>query len=665
MAIKKKTSGVKKTEPTTVEEAEPTPVEKDDSTPKRGRVIVYQGGPSQSLNVLNQHTPPSPIPRTKDKADVNPAVADVHDAFINFQTVPGSRDQLLQPPFNFDVVADLVSKNSILPPLIDAMVVNIDGTGAEIIVNEKLIDEDKEGDDRVAADKIERKEKAAIQEYFDEPFPGQSFLTQRRQMRAEQESIGNAYLEVMRNAKQEVVFWKPIIPAKNIRLVRLDDAVDVTKTVKRNGIDQEVVVSVRERRYVQALGKNIVWFKDFGVSRDLNKANGEWAPLGTLNFEDRANEIIHYINKADPFSPYGLPRWWSNAPSVIGSRRAEEFNLMFFDSGGIPPMMVIVSGGALAVEAEKALRDHFMATGPTRHAAIVLEAYGTGGDIDKPSNVKIQIERFGSERQSDSFFENYIERCDHRVQRSFRIPAQFLGMSDDFTFATALSSMMVVEAQVFSSERAEFDEAINLKLMPELPNGEKYIYRSKKLSLADAERQLSGLGLIKTLLPPKILVERVGEVVGWPDLTLSDEELEEIGVQREREFELKTRLSFLRGSSPSPDDKKPGDKKPDDKKKPPVDAKGKPIKKYDFLPGVISLAADMGEVLQIGFARPEEARAFQALRKKVETLDADSLDQFRTLLVANLLPAFEHDPNGAHELITQVFEVDHERTRLS
>ncbi|MCH8243752.1 MAG: hypothetical protein IH897_14245, partial [Planctomycetes bacterium] len=586
-------------------EEEAKPIEKADSGPRRGRVIVYQGGPSASLNILGQHKP-----HTVDKSDVNPAVADVHDAFINFQTVPGSRDQLLAPPFDFDVVADLVSKNSILPPLIDAMVVNIDGTGAEIIVNEKLVDEEKEVDE-----KTEKKEKAAIQEYFDEPFPGQSFLTQRRQMRYEQESIGNAYLEVMRNAKKEVVFWKPIVPAKNIRLVRLDDAVDVTKTVKRNGTDQSVVVSMRERRYVQALGKNIVWFKDFGASRDLDKKTGKWAPLGTLKFEDRANEIIHYTLKSDPFSPYGLPRWWSNAPSVIGSRRAEEFNLMFFDSGGIPPMMVIVSGGALAVEAEKALRDHFMATGPNRHAAIVLEAYGTGGDIDKPSNVKIQIERFGSERQNDSFFENYIERCDHRVQRSFRIPSQFLGMSDDFTFATALSSMMVVEAQVFASERAEFDEHINLKLMPELPNGAKYIYRSKVLSLADAEKQLSGLTLIKTLLPPKMLVERVGEVVGWPDLTLSEEEVQEIEDRRQAEVDAKNRASVSQPQDfKGPEDEKDGKGK-GKKKKPPVDAKGKPIKKYDFMPGVISLAADMAEVLQIGFARPEEAQAFQKLRQ--------------------------------------------------
>lgn len=623
------------------------------------RVIVYKGGPSQSLNILGQHKP-----QAVDKADVNPAVADVHDAFINFQTVPGSRDQLLAPPFDFDIVADLVSKNSILPPLIDTMVVNIDGTGAEIVVNEKLVDADKPLDPIV-----EKKEKMAIQEYFDEPFPGESFLTQRRKMRFEQESIGNAYLEIMRNAKQEVVFWKPVVPAKNIRLVRLDDAVDVTKTVIRNGVETNVVVQVRERRYVQALGKNIVWFKDFGASRDLNKTTGEWAPLGTLKFEERANEIIHYVNKSDPFSPYGLPRWWSNAPSVIGSRRAEEFNLMFFDSGGIPPMMIIVSGGALAVEAEKALRDHFMATGPNRHAALVLEAYGTGGDIDKPSNVKITVERFGSERQSDSFFEKYIEKCDHRVQRSFRIPAQFLGMSDDFTFATALSSMMVVEAQVFASERAEFDETVNLKLMPQLPNGERYIYRSKTLSLADAERQLSGLGLIKQLIPPKTLVEKVGETVGWPDLTLSDEEIEELAAGREREFELKTRLSFLRGAAggdkPPVDDKgKPIDDK-GKKKKPPVDAKGKPIQKYDFLPGVISLASEMAEVLQIGFARPEEAQRFQKLRAKVETLDDGQLEQFTTLLVAHLYPAFEHDPGGARELLTQVFEVDHERTKLA
>ena len=238
-------------------------------------------------------------------------------------------------------------------------------------------------------------------------------------------------------------------------------------------------------------------------------------------------------------------------------------------------------------------------------------------------------------------------------------------MSDDFTFATALSSMLVVEAQVFSCERGEFDETINLKLMPELPNGEKYIYRSKNLSLADAEKQLAGLGLIKTLLPPKTLVERVGEIVGWPDLTLSDDEVQEITDRRQAEIDAKNRVVVSQ-----PQDFKPGDGEGDDKNKnkkkpPPVDAKGKPIKKYDFLPGVLSMAEEMAEVLQIGLVRPEEAQRFQKLRSKVETLDSEQRDQFRTLLVAHLYPAFEHDPAGAHELITQVFEIDHERTKLS
>ncbi len=923
---------------------EPTP----DSGP---RVIVYKGTPSPSVASVNQHGP-----KSAKKADVNPSASDAGEAFNKFTAASG-KDQLIDPPFDFDAVADLGEKNSILPPLIQAMVVNIDGTGAEIID-----DDTAAADESEAGKKKAENERIAIREYFDEPFPGESFLTQRRAMRNEQERIGNAYLEVMRNALGEVVFWKPITPAKNMRLVRLDDPVDVVKVVTRNGKDQQVTVPVRERRFVQAVGTNVVWFKEFGASRDVNRETGEWAPKGSLDFGLRGNEIIHFKNQSDPFSPYGLPRWWSNSPSVVGSRRAEEFNLLFFDSGGIPPMMLIVSGGALATEAEKALRDHFLATGANRHAAVVLEAYSTGGNVDNPSNVKIQVERFGSERQNDchdaetevltqggwvrfsdlkpqapvgtmnpdttrlewqvptkhveyeydgpmhlikskhsealvtpnhdlytsrrtggryrkikavdavrqqavfsapdasvcvgwteteiadsivsakafgyvlglylgdgcatrsirlgaknpdkianfelglkalaediggdvrrydsnngaisvelyapsiaawmtleagshahvkvipemafsmslggreallkglldtdgqssrkgtgwsyntvsrkladgvqrlglslgwraaisedeipsgsyyrvrlsraretyiqqpevvfykgkvycvevenhlvvtrrngrpivtgnSMFEKYIENCDKRVQRSFRIPGQFIGMSDDFTFATALSSMMVAEAQVFACERQEFDEIINLKLMPELPNGEKYLYRSKTLALRDAERQLVGLALIQSKIPPKTLVERVGETIGMPDLTLTDEDVQVLLDKETADRDAKARQPVV-GAIP------PGAGEGKDPKT--------PKKKFEFSPGMLTMAQEMAEVLQIGLARPEEIARFRSVRKQVETLDDGQREQFRKLLTAHMLPALENDPDGAQELVAHALDV--------
>ena len=619
--------------------APPTPVKKAEP-----RVIVYKGAQSPSVATVNQHGP-----KGRNKADVNPSSSDAGEAFNKFQT-KGGKDQLINPPFDFDIVADLGEKNSILPPLIQAMVVNIDGTGAEIIDNEKPQTE-TEGEVSEAGKKQAKKERAAILEYFDEPFPGESFLTQRRAMRNEQERIGNAYLEVMRNAQGEVVFWKPITPAKNMRLVRLDAAVDVEKTVTRNGKEQKVVVPIRERRFVQAVGTDLVWFKEFGASRDVDRKTGEWADKGTtLAFEKRGNEIIHFKNQIDPFSPYGLPRWWSNSPSVVGSRRAEEFNLLFFDSGGIPPMMLIVSGGALATEAEAALRDHFLATGVTRHAAVVVEAYSTGGTVDNPSNVKIQVERFGSERQNDSMFEKYIANCDKRVQRSFRIPGQFIGMSEDFNFATALSSMMVAEAQVFACERAEFDEIINLKLMPELPEGSKYLYRSKTMAMRDAEKQLEGLGMIKDKISPKTLVERVGETIGMPDLTLTDEDIQALEDRETADREAKARQPAFGEVPPGTEPVAAGGKGKEPKGK-------EPVKKGEYLPGIVSMARDMAEVLQIGLARPEEIRTFQYLRSKVETLDAGQRDQFRTLLTAHMLPVLDHDPEGAEELVAHALDV--------
>src|SRR5690606_10477992 len=122
------------------------------------------------------------------------------------------------------------------------------------------------------------------------------------------------------------------------------------------GVRVEVDVLVRERRFVQLIGNKTVYFKEFGSTRDLNKATGNWAEKGTrLPASDRATEVLYFGNKSYPGSPYHIPRWISNTPSVIGSRQAEELNLEFFASGGIPPVMITIAGGQLTPESKEAL----------------------------------------------------------------------------------------------------------------------------------------------------------------------------------------------------------------------------------------------------------------------------------------------------------------------
>lgn len=442
---------------------------------------------------------------------------------------------IVQPLYDPRVLARLAWRNNILPPLIEAMEVNVDGTGHEIVPlepedvqePEQRAEAEGEEEEDETGDELPpeiQKQKTTIESWFDEPWPGESFLTIRRKLRRDQEETGNAYLEVLRNTSDDVIFARHI-DAKTMRLVKLDKPVLVEKSVLRGGEEITAQVLIRERRFVQAIAGKFVYFKEFGASRDLDKTNGRW-PEDPENQETagetgaairmspdkRATEIIHLINKRDPETPYGIPRWISNAPSVVGSRRAEEFNLDFFDAGGVPPLMIIVQGGKLAEDAEKALREHFLASGVARHQAAVLEAFSTSGDINSPQNVRVTVERFGADRQKDSMFEKYTENCDKRTRRSFRLPSLFLGMSDDVSFATAFASYTVAEAQVFKPERDEFDEMVNLKLMPALPDGDKFAYRSLPVIAVGAERQLSAMELVKDIVEPAELVEEINQL---------------------------------------------------------------------------------------------------------------------------------------------------------
>lgn len=396
---------------------------------------------------------------------------------------------LIKPPYDFWRLEDLVFQNNALGPCVDAMVANIDGTGFSLNFDGKPEAELQEADKAI----LDR-----IKEFFDEPFPGMSFTTMRARLRRDLEVTGNAYLEVLRNATGELVFVRPV-EAKTVRLVRLDNPSVVDVKVQRNGVEMSVKVMMRERRYCQRINNIAVYFKDFGASRDLNKNSGSWADAKSLPADQRATEIIHFTLDKDVLTPYGVPRWISQLPSVLGSREAEEHNLSYFESGGIPPIMMLVQGGAMAPEAVKALNDLFSGKAKSKQRAAVIEAHSTSGSLDAANNVRVTVERFGSERQQDSMFEGYGEKCEARIRGSFRLPPLFVGKAGDYSFATAFASYTVAEAQVFDPERREFDEQINMKLMRELvPAGKgKVVFRSNPLAVKDATQQLTAVQAAK------------------------------------------------------------------------------------------------------------------------------------------------------------------------
>ena len=138
--------------------------------------------------------------------------------------VGATRDQgIVQPPYNLRQLDRLSQENNALQPCIEAMVTNVDGTGY------RFESEDEEAEDDQDDSNIE-----ALQEFFDKPWPDMSWGEMRKLLRRDLERTGNAFLEVLRNAQDEVVMIRHV-DAKMMRILRLDDAIPVPVTVTRRG----------------------------------------------------------------------------------------------------------------------------------------------------------------------------------------------------------------------------------------------------------------------------------------------------------------------------------------------------------------------------------------------------------------------------------------------
>ena len=383
---------------------------------------------------------------------------------------------IMEPTFKPGVLHALTATNNILGQCIEIMEVNVDGTGHTI----ELIEggEENEG------------EKKILESFFNEPYPNKSMISIRRELRSDLESTGNGYLEVVRNIADEILMMN-YLPGVDMRLVRYDEPVVVPKTLTRAGKEIEVKVRARERRFVQLINGKKVYFKEFGSSRDLDRDTGKWA-TGKLPIEKRASEVLHFTMTKEPKTPYGSPRWINQLPSILGSRKAEEFNLDFFDSGGLPPVLVVVQGGYLGEGVKDALQAHLGGTG-SKHRAAIVEAISSSGSLDSSGSVKVTVERFGTERQQDSMFQQYDKNCEDHVRASFRLPPLFTGRAQDYNFATALTGYMTAEAQVFGPERVEFDE--RMRWIIKALGVKSYTFKSKPMTLTNVDNQLKAIEL--------------------------------------------------------------------------------------------------------------------------------------------------------------------------
>jgi len=409
----------------------------------------------------------------------------------------------IAPPYDPDVLCDLFEHSSSLRPNVDAYVTNIDGFGhryepvielegedadgrvAEVMSLEQAVAQPEGGDasldepsaEEIAATKsqlrrLARLERAQLDTFFDFCCHEHSFVELRRRTRQDLEVTGNAYWEVLRNARGEIARFV-YVPSHTVRLLALDEeSVEVEEKVRISPITYETAtVARRLRRYVQLEGTACVYFRSFGEPRVVSRRTGRVvAPEEVLEKNDGpAHELIHFAIHS-PRSPYGVPRWVGNLLSVLGSRSSEEVNYLYFESKSVPPLALLVSGGKLSESSvpriERFIEENIKGK-RNFHRILILEAEGAANASDT-AKAKIEIVPLTQVQQQDGLFQAYDERNIDKVGSSFRVPRLLRGDSRDLNRSTAEAALRFAEDQVFAPERDEFDFMINRRILPDM-----------------------------------------------------------------------------------------------------------------------------------------------------------------------------------------------------
>lgn len=399
----------------------------------------------------------------------------------------GSYDRhgLIVPPYSPTQLYSLYESSSILSPHIDAYQRNIDGFDPIF----KYIGPIGKKDSEEA-----KKDKKDLIDFFKHANENQSFGTIRRAMRLDYEVLGYGYIEVTRSQDGEIACMYHV-PAKYIRLAKLKGEIkqQVTVYLPRKGKIKPITILKKFRRFAQVLPgattNNIRWFKEYGDKRKMDAKTGKFESKDN-KVTELASELISIKNGNDT---YGLPRWVGNILGVMGVRCADYINYDLFDSQGIPPLVIMVSGGILTQDSidtiEALLRQ---AKGYQNfNRLLLLEAESSSGGIDDKAVPKIAMKSLSEARAEDAMFQKYISSTEEKVRMDFRLPQIYVGRSSDYNRAVIEHSRIIAEEQVFEPERNIEDEVYNNTIMPEI-GSEYWAFKSGGPPLVTGEGLLRG-----------------------------------------------------------------------------------------------------------------------------------------------------------------------------
>lgn len=361
----------------------------------------------------------------------------------------------LQHPLDFDGLDVLVQHSTILPQCIKVYQNNVVGFGIEVDYVDDIDQKEETSEMKAEYDRIKH-----ILDLLSFECSTQNMLGR---MVATRERYGIAYLEVIRNLANEVVEIVNIRkPGSIFQTTEQDEYVDVPYYYKGEITNRKR----RFRKFKQVVGAEVLYFKEFGDPRIMDRRNGCY--VTELELENQANELLDF-----PIGdqPYGEVRWIGQIMGVDGAHRAEKLNNNYFQNGRHTPLMIMIQGGTMSEESYTKLQGYMeeIKGEAGQHAFLVVEFENTdtAAAFEETKNPTVQVKDLSPMLQKDELFQGYLDNVRKKCQSAFQLPDLYVGYCTDFNRATAQTAMEITEKQVFIPYRNELSWLINRRLFAE------------------------------------------------------------------------------------------------------------------------------------------------------------------------------------------------------
>lgn len=330
--------------------------------------------------------------------------------------------EIVEPPFDPLLWASLMEKNTRLAKLIRLYARNTVGLGWEIKAKKTIKKDTTDADKKQIDAEIE-----LLHEFFSYCNPLLPFEEVAYRAKVDEESMGNGYIEITRNAKglPAGIYH---VPGHTIRILK-----------NKNG-------------FIQTRGSETKYFKIFNGDFDMNCNTGKVSHRNSVAFKDRATELIPFSIYNPRDSYYGTPRYVSTADAIAGNKLTSRRNLSFFKNDATPRMAITVTNGQLTGQSIADIKSFINTEGKgvdNAHRVMILQAKSKQiGDMNA-KDVKIDVVPLTVGETDDASFIKYRNANDEEIRESFGIGEVFLGAGGTVNRSTATITREITNEQEF------------------------------------------------------------------------------------------------------------------------------------------------------------------------------------------------------------------------